>query len=126
MTNNIVVQAIKSLVLDWIWEIAYFPIWWYTSGLKNTFLFAWEKIRNSNRNLALGLMIKHLFSPMYGQYDKQSRVISFFMRLILIFSRSIVFIFLLMFYTFILVFWICLPLVVAWGLVTNFVEIWKQ
>ena len=126
MTQNIVIQAIKSLVLDWVGEILYFPIWWYTLGLKRIFLFVWNSIKNANRNLALGLMFKHMFSPMFGQYDKQGRAISFFMRFILIIFRLIAFVFMLIFYIIVLIFWICLPILVTWGLITNFTEIWKQ
>lgn len=126
MIQNIVIQAIKSIFIDLIGEILYFPIWWYTQGLKRTTLWMWNSITGSARNLALPLMFKNLFKPMFGQTDRQGRLISLFMRIILTFSRLILFIISLFFNLLVLVFWIGLPILVAWGLVTNFRVLWKQ
>lgn len=41
------------------------------------------------KSLALRVWIKNLFVPMYGMYDWQSRLISFFMRLAQIVFRGI-------------------------------------
>ncbi|MBT6691183.1 hypothetical protein HOB10_02545 [Candidatus Parcubacteria bacterium] len=126
MTQNIIIQAIKSIFIDIIGEILYFPIWWYAQGLKRTTLWMWNSIVGSARNLALPLMFKNLFKPMFGQTDRQGRAISFVMRIILTLSRLIVFIVLLVFNLLVLIFWIVLPVVVAWGLATNIRELWKQ
>jgi len=126
MTQNIIITAIKSLFIDLIGEILYFPIWWYTQGLKRIVLYVWNSIKRTGRNLALPLMFKNMFNPMFGQYDRQGRIISFFMRLILTFSRLIMFVVLTIFHSIIIVFWIVLPLVVAWGIVNNFSILWKQ
>jgi len=126
MTQNIVIQALKAILIDIIGEILYFPIWWYTQGLKRTTLWMWNSILGSARNLALPLMFKNLFKPMFGQTDRQGRIISFFMRIILTFSRLILFIVLLFFNLLVFVFWVGLPVLVAWGLMTNFRALWKQ
>jgi len=126
MTQNIVIQAIKSLVIDIIGEILYFPLWWYGQGLKQTAGHVFHSIKNANRDLAIGLMFRNLFKPMFGQYDRTGRLISFFMRFILTFSRLIVFMFISIFYMTVIVFWLFLPIVVAWGLYNNFSILWKK
>ena len=125
MTQNIIIQAFKSFVIDFLKEVLYFPIWWYTAGLKRTILYIGNGIRNSFFNLALPIMFKNLFKPMFGQYDRQGRIISFFMRIILTISRSIVFILFIIFYLLLLIVWIIMPIIIVWGIVNNFQLIWK-
>ena len=125
MTQNIIIQASKILLIDLIGEILYFPIWWYSQGLKRTGLYVFNSIKNTNRNLAVGLMFKSLGKPMFGQYDREGRIISFFFRLILTFARSIAFLVLLCLYLLMIVFWIFLPVLVVWGIFNNFNTLWK-
>jgi len=125
MKQNVLVQASKILLIDLIEEILYFPIWWYTQGLKRTVLYVFSSIRNTNRNMAVSLMFKSLFKPMFGQYDREGRIISFFFRLILTFVRSIAFLALVVLYLVMIIFWIFLPIVVAWGIFNNFNTLWK-
>jgi len=125
MTQNIIIQAIKSIFIDIIGEILYFPIWWYTAGLKRTVLYIWNSIRSSFNNLALPIMFKNLFKPMFGQYDREGRIISFFMRIILTISRLVVFILFIIFYILLLIIWVVIPIIIVWGIVNNFQLIWK-
>lgn len=125
MTQNVVAQAIKSIFLDLIWEILYFPIWWYGPGLKKVAIYTVNSIKNTEHSLAVGLMYKNLFKPMFGQYDRQGRFISFIMRSVLTLARTIAFIVLVVFNLVAIVFWIVLPIVVIWGIFFNLGAIWK-
>ena len=125
MIQNVIVQASKILLIDLLGEILYFPIWWYTQGLKRTVLYVFVSIKNTNRNLAVGLMFKNLFKPMFGQYDREGRIISFFFRLILTLVRSIFFLVLAGLYLLMIVFWLFLPPIVFWGIFNNFNTLWK-
>lgn len=125
MTQNVIIQAFKSFVIDLLKEVLYFPIWWYTAGLKRTVLYIWSAMRSSLYNLALPIMFKNLFKPMFGQYDREGRIISFFMRIILTITRSVVFIFFVIFYILLLIVWIVVPIIVVWGIVNNLQLIWK-
>jgi len=126
MNKNIVIRAFKSLFLDWIGEILYFPLWWYGKGLKAVVTHVVNSINNTLRDLALPLMMKNIFKPMFGQYDKQGRFISFIMRILMIFGRLIIFIFLLIIYLAILFFWLVLPIFVAYQIKSNFSSLWSQ
>ena len=125
MMQNVFIQALKSLVLDLIGEILYFPLWWYGSGLKQTILSVWRYIKNTSRDLGLVILFKNLFKPMFGQYDKEGRLISFFMRLVITFSKLIMFILLSLLYLTAIIFWIFLPPLVVWALIYNFATLWK-
>lgn len=126
MTQNILFQSIKLIIIDLVGEILYFPVWWYSKGLVKTASHVWNSIRTTGRNLALILMIKNLFRPMFAQYDRTGRIISFFMRLLLLVARSIFFMLSGIFYMVFLVFWIVLPLFIIWGLTNNIAIIWKR
>ncbi len=119
-----IVQSVKVLIWELFKEVIYFPIWWYTQGLKRHLLFIWRSIVNLNRNLSLGLMLKNIGKPMFGQYDREGRIISFFMRLILLISRTFVFVLFSLFYFILLAAWPVLPLIVAWLIVNNLDSLW--
>lgn len=120
MTENIFVKTFKTLAWDFLVEVLYFPIWWYSSGLKKTTLAVFGNIKATSRNLALGLLFKNLFKPMYGQSDKAGRAVSLFMRLVLLCAKLFVFTLFFLFYCLILIFWLVVPILVVWQLGRNF------
>lgn len=66
-----------------------FPLWWYSSGLVLMLRWAGNSIKNQMQNLGLDVWVKNLFVPMYGTTDVAGRLISFFLRLVMIIGRSI-------------------------------------
>ncbi len=125
MVKSLLGQALKSLFLDSIWEVLYFPFWWYSQGLKRIILYSLQGIKNTNSNLALSIMFKHIFKPMYGQYDRTGRIISFFMRLVLLLAKVIAFTFFIIFYIALILFWIILPVFTIYQIIFNLPIIWK-
>lgn len=71
-------------------DILAFPVWWYSAGIVHTAELVARMFSVQLRNLAIGVWVRNIFVPMYGQYDWQSRLISFFMRSVQIFARSAV------------------------------------
>ncbi|MGC9048845.1 MAG: hypothetical protein ACP5IX_01335 [Patescibacteria group bacterium] len=98
-------------------DILYFPIWWYTTGLKKRAKGFVNNLKGLSQYLALGILIKYLFKPMFGQYDWKGRIISFFMRLIQLIIYLIIFLIggILMFA--LLIIWIILPIVAVWQII---------
>ena len=126
MTQNIFVQTIKSLFIDLIGEILYFPFWWYSRGLQRITIYIWQAIKRLSKNLGLKIMIKNIFKPMFGQHDKAGRFISFFMRLLLLFVKVFVFILFSIFYIVLFLFWLILPILVVFQLSANIKFLWPS
>jgi len=106
LIKNTFLQALISLII--------FPFWWYTIGLKERFFKLIKGIRNLAHNLALKIMFTYLFKPMFGEFSWSGRIISFFMRLILLFWRLFLFILGLAGQLLFFVIWIALPILAVW------------
>lgn len=68
-------------------EVLTFPWWWYTRGLRRIGRWMSRTLRGWERAVGLRLWAKNLFVPMFGQTDWQGRIISFFMRLMVLVGR---------------------------------------
>jgi hypothetical protein len=68
-------------------NIVTFPIWWYAVGALTVwrwfFLFAHRSFTRSG----LVLFARHMGEPLYGDYTRSGRAISFFLRVILLIAK---------------------------------------
>lgn len=87
--QNIFILTVKFVLLEIIGDIVYWPVWWYTKGLMQAVRFVFEHIRFEQEKIALVIWMRNIFTPMFGQYDWQGRIISFFMRCILIVAKMV-------------------------------------
>jgi len=104
---------------DILRDILYFPVWWYSRGLKFLLLKLADILDDKQRGLALFVWIKNIFKPMYGQYDWAGILISFFMRLVQIIIRGIAMLFWLVLVAAILAVWLALPVVAVWQIIVQ-------
>ena len=79
---NYLAQFLKITAVELVLGVLYFPVWWYTGGLVMIIGKAGRNISDANNQLAWTLLGRYLFTPMYGDYTRSGRAISFFMRLI--------------------------------------------
>lgn len=111
MTKNAFLSSLRYILTEFFLDILYFPVWWYTKGLSRIASYCVENIVRHERRLALRIWLQYLFKPMYGDYTKEGRIISFFMRVIVMVAKLVVMV-LWVFYTGILfIIWLILPLV---------------
>lgn len=110
------VLVLQKLFLEAIFDIVYFPLWWYTAGAKHALLWCLHLFLSGNRRLAPGLWLKNIFVPMFGQYDWQGRIISFFMRTVQIVARTAALLIWLGVCVGLFLSWIALPIIVLYGL----------
>lgn len=107
---------LQRLAMEFVSDVFYFPVWWYTKGLKRFVIACGYAVQEAELSLAPGIWLKNIFVPMYGQYDWQGRLMSVFMRIVNIIGRGIAF-FLFLFFVFGLVLaWIFFPLFVIYML----------
>jgi hypothetical protein len=113
MSQPIIVQVGKRFFVDSIGGILGFPVWWYTRGLKKWSRFAWSWFNSYRAILGVGVWVRNIFVPMYGSYDIGGRVVSFFMRLVMIIVRSFGLVGLAMMLIVIMIAYIFLPVLVV-------------
>ena len=97
---------IKHIVLDTL----YFPVWWYTRGFVRVVGWAETSLKDVERIAALKIWIKSMFKPMFQDYTKEGRIISFFMRVVLLIFKLLIVIIWAAFLAFVIVLFLTLPL----------------
>ncbi|MDD3711843.1 MAG: hypothetical protein PHP37_04565 [Patescibacteria group bacterium] len=110
--NNNFVFYLSKISVQILLDIIYFPLWWYSVGLlrllKNLGLFLQERWMV----VGAGVWLKNIFVPMYGQRDFASRAISFFIRLVQIIFRFVVFLLFVIISFIALAVWILAPVAI--------------
>jgi hypothetical protein len=109
----------QQVLLQLLAEAVTGPVWWYVGGLKRVLQWMRDQAIRTWYQLAIGLWMRNIMVPMFGQYDWQGRIISFFIRLFQIVVRMIGFVFALLWYTLLVVVWCAVPLVVLYGIATS-------
>jgi hypothetical protein len=103
----------KMLVLDIFGSVAWFPVWWYTIGLRRVFLGSISAVKYRARTYSLKIWIKNFFVPMYGQYDFFGRLVSVFMRFVVLIAKVFALIVEAVIYAFGVIAWVFAPIVFA-------------
>lgn len=80
--------TLKYFFIDFFGSLLKWPVWWYSSGLVYVVKQLTLGVKGYSKSLAVGVWIRNLFVPMFGQNDWQSRLISFGMRVFQIIARS--------------------------------------
>ncbi len=91
MQNNAVVLFVRFLVTDIILDVVRFPVWWYTRGALHVAGWYGQQLAFGIDRLALLVLLKNLGRPMFGDYSKQGRLISFFVRIVQLVVSTILF-----------------------------------
>lgn len=114
-----IIIILQRLLLEFVLDIFYFPVWWYTNGAAHALGRCINLFSQGNAALAPGLWLANLFVPMFGQFDWQGRIISFLMRLAQIFARTVALLawFGLCFALFAC--WLALPAIIAYAIFGN-------
>jgi len=108
----------KSIIADSLLSILYFPLWWYSRGLAARAVGFVRGVKALAHNLALKVMFTHLFEPMFGETSRSGRIISFFMRCIILSWRLFLFLLGTIGLLLLLIIWIGLPIVAVWQIAT--------
>lgn len=120
MEQSLFLKSLKFFFKDLIGDIFYFPFWWYTKGLIKAWAHFKGTLQSANESLGLTIWIRNIFTPMFGQTDWQGRLVSFFMRLVQIIFRSVVFVGWMIFAFIMLILRVVFPIFVAYMILFNF------
>ena len=71
---------LHSVLVVFVLDFLYFFVWWYTAGLIEFFNFIRAGFQFALRLFPLGILLKNLFKPMFGDYTWQGHLIGFFLR----------------------------------------------
>lgn len=104
--------VLRYFFIELVGDILYFPIWWYSAGFIQFLNSLINRLKDTERHLAIRLLAQNLFLPMFGQDDRQGRIISFFMRLVLLFGRVIYFCGFIIISLVLMIFWLALPIII--------------
>lgn len=84
MANTLTSRTLPFILRELVGELLFFPVWWYSRGLRlawNRMLRQWLGMFD---RLGLRFLVINLGKPMYGDYTRSGKVISFFFRIILV------------------------------------------
>lgn len=107
------ILVLQRLTLEALFDLVYWPVWWYTGGLVYISKKAYSIFQFGNEWLSPSIWLVNLFVPMYGQYDVAGRIISFFMRLVNVILRSFALLVWSVVSVLLCVIWILTPLIIC-------------
>ncbi len=113
MTLTSVFSDSAKIIGEFILDILYFPLWWYTRGFFKVLVWAERFLGARFRGSALGVWLRNLFTPMYGQHDWAGMLISFIVRCFQIFFRTLMMIFWLAYVVVAIALWLVAPVFIV-------------
>lgn len=78
---------LKTAAVDGMKEMVRLPLWWYSSGLVQTYKRLFASVKGSVRFFGVDVWAKNLFVPMYGDTSFAGRAISFLVRITVLMVR---------------------------------------
>lgn len=109
-------RPIKFLLLNVVFDVVRFPVWWYTGGVAWIARGIAESLEGLIQGLSLRILFKNLFVPMYGDYTKSGRFISFGVRLVqMVVYLCVTFVWILILGVGFFL-WILFPLIIAYSI----------
>ncbi len=109
-----ITSFVDLLATDFVLSLTWFPVWWYSAGLRLVSLAALRALKYRWASYAFNIWLKNFFVPMYGAYDSWSRLISLLMRTVVLSGRLLMFAFEVGLYILGLLVWIAAPIVFGW------------
>ncbi|MEK7631911.1 MAG: hypothetical protein AAB445_03535 [Patescibacteria group bacterium] len=94
MADALATNAARFILREFVGDILLFPVWWYGKGLQRVGRATWERqVAFTNRSRwSPKVWFQNIFVPMYGDYSRSGRAISFFVRLVVALALSVVFV----------------------------------
>lgn len=117
------VSTLEFIFVNVAGDVVYWPVWWYSRGLFKAGRFCLNEVTAQAERLGLPVWVKNIFTPMFGQYDWEGRLISFAMRLIQIIVRGIALAVWTIVMLAVFLIWIILPPLIIYEIIVNFLAL---
>lgn len=115
-----IIDSLKILI-QFVWDVLYFPFWWYSLGFWGVLKWSGRFLLRQLSMTGLLVWVQNLFTPMFGQRDFSGVIISFFVRSIQIIARGILMFFWLCYVLAAILIWLIAPIYVLYQLVFQLV-----
>lgn len=79
------VRVVKHELLS----VLLLPLWWYTVGAVRCIRRCVSLVSAADLRFGFSVWLRHIATPMYGATDAASRIISFFVRCVMIVVRGV-------------------------------------
>ncbi len=112
-----VLSVASRLVQEEFFLILNYPVWWYSTGFQSLLRWVHEGLRYRWRKYAIGLWLRNLTTPMYGEYSIWGRVVSFLMRVVVIAAHFVAWCVEALVYGILMALWLVWPAACALGLI---------
>lgn len=66
-----------------------FPVWWYTVGLTQLYVWCQRNFRFGVKKSGFALFVRYMYAPLYGDYTRSGRIISFLLRIAILAGKII-------------------------------------
>ena len=90
--NNPALLFLHFVLVDVLWDVVRFPVWWFHRAFVSGALWWARQLADGEERLALVVLMKNLGRPMFGDYTKEGRAISFGVRLIQLAVSLVIFV----------------------------------
>lgn len=112
------VTVLKDLSGEFVgWTVLYFFVWWYSKGFKKTIFYSLQKIENGWKNLALSILLRNFFKPMYGSKGAAAYVLSWATHFLQLIWRLFLMVIWMVIWLIVPFVWIILPIFSLWQLI---------
>lgn len=99
----------RLVLVDAFGSLLWFPAWWYTTGMLRVITAARRALAYRREAYGFRVWIRHFFVPMYGQNDLTGKLVSIFMRSIVLIGRAIAYVVEALVYVFGVLVWAAAP-----------------
>ena len=107
----------KYVAIDLVGNVLYWPVWWYTVGLKDFVLGRFVAIKRFEGDIGLTIWVVNWGKPMYGQYDIGGKIISFIIRTLGIIFKVVQLLIISILEMVLIVVWVLVPLLAIFQLI---------
>ncbi len=119
-SQNISATVLQFLAKELLGGFLYWPVWWYSVGLRDHVRNCWHSLHDFETNsVGLTVWIVNWTRPMFAQRDVAGKIISFFMRTVIIIGKSIQLLIFGLIQLLSVLAWVAIPLIALWQLAVH-------